>query len=258
MTGTEDTGRRRWVIIAVVGVVVVVAAVVLFLVIRDDGGAPADGPGTTATTAITGSTGTTATAPSTAAPPVTLSPAEAVEVVWPSPAGELRYRDALEAVRGFAEELAGFTDPVYGDDVSAGAGSGEITVRAGATGPTTVVQVWRSGDGSWWVLGAATDDIVLETPVRGTAIDDPLQLSGRARAFEGTVLVSVLARGATDPLGEGVVTGSGSGDLGPFEGEIRWENPGGGWGVVLLVTESAEDGRVMQATAIPVGFIGGD
>jgi hypothetical protein len=39
---------------------------------------------------------------------------------------------------------------------------------------------------------------------------------------------------------------------------VRWENPGGGWGVVLAYTTSAEDNSVVQATAIPVGFIGGD
>lgn len=90
----------------------------------------------------------------------------------------------------------------------------------------------KLSDDTWWVLGAATDDIVLDDPVPGTAIDDPLMLSGQASAFEGTVQVSVFERGDVDALGEGFVTGSGSGEPGPFEGEVRWENPGGGCGVV--------------------------
>lgn len=65
-------------------------------------------------------------------------------------------------------------------------------------------------------------------------------------------------RGQTSPLGTGIVTGRGDGELGEFAGEVRWDNPGGGWGALVLFTTSAEDGRVWQAAALPVGFIGGD
>jgi hypothetical protein len=233
-------------------VVLVAAAVVLLLLFRDDGdNVESGGTDTTTTSTTAATTSSTDTA-------ATISDEEAVSVVWPGPEGELRYDDAMAAARGFAEELVGFTDPVYGDYQGGDSRSGEVEVRAAEAGPVTTVFVRMLSDDSWWVLGAATVDIVLDDPVPGTAIDDPLLLSGQASAFEGTVQVSVFERGELAPLGEGFVTGSGSGEPGPFEGEVRWENPGGGWGVVLLYTVSAEDNSVVQATAIPVGFIGGD
>ena len=83
-------------------------------------------------------------------------------------------------------------------------------------------------------------------------------MEGQAQAFEGTVRVAVYGRGVAEPLGEGFVTGSGGGEMGPFSGEIAWENPGGGWGFVLFAIDSAEDGSPWQVAALPVGFIGGD
>jgi hypothetical protein len=251
MTTRTGGGQPRGLLVAAAVVVLAVAAVVLFLLFRDDGNdVDSGGPDTTT------SSSTTTTAD--IGPAGTISDEEAVNVVWPGPDGELRYDDAMAAVRGFSEELVGFTDPVYGDYQGGDSRSGEVEVRAGEAGPVTTVFVRKLSDDSWWVLGAATEDIVLDSPLPGSAIDDPLLLSGQASAFEGTVQVSVFERGDLAPLGEGFVTGSGSGEPGPFEGEVRWENPRGGWGVVLLYTASAEDNRVVQATAIPVGFIGGD
>jgi hypothetical protein len=158
----------------------------------------------------------------------------------------------------FAVELVGFRSPVIGALREGDSRSGEVPVRAQADGPETTVLVRQLSDGNWWVLGATTESIELDDPIAVTAIDNPLLLAGRARAFEGTVLVAVYERGSTTPLGEGFVTASGTEELGPFTGEIPWDNPGGGWGVVLLHTESAENGQVWEATAVPVGFIGGD
>lgn len=52
--------------------------------------------------------------------------------------------------------------------------------------------------------------------------------------------------------------GAATTELGSFSERVAWSNPGGGWGVVVLSTTSAADGRIWQAMAIPVGFIGGD
>ncbi len=243
-----------------IGVIALLAVVgvVVFLLVRD-GDDEVTTPGTT-TTAPTSSAvpaSTTTEPPTSTAVTGGLTSEEAATVVWPAPDGAVRYADPVEAARGFAG-FAGFAEPLVGELKEGDQRSGEVDVRATEQGPVTTVLVRRMSDDHWWVLGAATDDIVLDDPQPGGAIDDPLQLSGRARAFEGTVQVAVLERGGTEPLGTGVVTGSGGGELGPFEGEVRWSNPGGGWGVVLLFTESMEDGRVWQAAAVPVGFIGGD
>jgi hypothetical protein len=250
---TTNARRTLLAVLAAAAVVAVVALVVL----DDDGDDLATTPstGVTTTTGPTTTTSEPATTPTT--PPGTISAAEAATVVWPDPGGALRYDEPMAAVAGFAEGLAGFDEPVYGEYQAGDSRSGEVEVRALATGPATTVFVRQLSDDTWWILGAATPDIELDDPIAGQAIDTPLVLAGRGRAFEGTIQVSVYQRGVPQPLGGGFVTGSGGSDLGPFNDEVSWQNPGGGWGSVVLYTTSAEDGRVWQAIALPVGFIGG-
>jgi hypothetical protein len=209
-----------------------------------EGSSPSDSSTTT-------SEGTTTTTPGG------LTDEEAATVVWPDPAGTGLYTDPVDAARGFATDLVGFTAPVLGGFQAGDSRSGEVEVRARDAGPVTTVAVRQMSDDNWYVIAATTEQIEVTSPTAGTAIDDPLTVEGRAQAFEGTVQVAVHARGVAEPLGEGFVTGSGS-EMGPFSGEIAWENPGGGWGVVLFVIESGEDGSPWQAAALPVGFIGGD
>jgi hypothetical protein len=184
-----------------------------------------------------------------------LAASEAAQVVWPPPEGELRYDDPEAAARGFAEDLAGFIAPLYGALQEGDARSGEIAVRANERGAVTTVLVRRLSDDHWWVLGAATDDVVVEAPAPGASIASPLVLSGRARAFEGTVQVAVIHRATGTRVGEGFVTGSGSGDLGPFEDTITWPTPTppvAGPAVLLFYTVNMEDGQVWQAAAFPI------
>ncbi|WP_332664731.1 Gmad2 immunoglobulin-like domain-containing protein [Aeromicrobium sp.] len=200
-------------------------------------------------------TATSEPAPTTTAPGA-ITQQEAATVVWPDPAGELRYNDPMTAVAGYAEELIGFDAPAYGEFMPGDSRSGEVELRATARGAVTTVLVRQMGDGNWYVLGSSTPNIELETPAAGASIDDPLSLAGRARAFEGTVQVSVFELGGARPVGEGFVTGRGDGVLGAFSDEVRWDNPGTGRGVLVLYTESAEDGSVWEAMSIPVTFAG--
>ncbi len=220
---------------------------------------PVDTAGTTTSPVTTDPT--TSAAPTTTAPaPATpLSRDEAAFALWPDPAGEARFDDPVEAARSFAVDLVGFDDPVLGELREGDARSGEIELQPSDDGPVSTVLVRQLGeDDSWWVIGMLNDDIVVDDPVGQQAVDHPLLLAGEARAFEGTVEVAVFADGSTEPLGEGFVTGSGGEDLGPFEGEVAFDVPQGGWGTVLFFTTSAEDGSVLVATAVRVGFIGGD
>jgi hypothetical protein len=218
----------------------------------DDAATPTTAPATTTEPATT-----TTTAPTTTT--TGLSPTDQAFVVWPDPGGSLRYDDPVEAATGFATGLVGFTDPVVGPFMEGDSRSGEVEIRAIADGPVTTVLVRKYGpDDAWWVLGSGTADIEVTDPLPQGAIDDPLQVSGRARAFEGTVQVTVVADGSTEVLGSGFVTGSGGIEMGPFEGSIPFESPQGGWGAVIFFTTSAENGQVWQAATVRVGFIGGD
>jgi hypothetical protein len=221
-----------------------------------------DGDTSTPSTSSSASSSTSAPSSTTSAPVTTttaLSVTDRAFVVWPDPGGSLRYDDPVDAARGFAEDLIGFENPILGPFMEGDSRSGEVEVRAVPNGPATTVMVRRIGpEDAWWVLGSVTADIDVTEPIPQSAIDNPLQVRGRARAFEGTVQVAVYRDGSTAPLGSGFVTAGGGSELEPFEGSIPFESPHGGWGAVVFFTTSAEDGQVWQATTVRTGFIGGD
>jgi hypothetical protein len=264
----ERADRTRIGLIAAAVAVVVLAIVLAAILVADDDElTTVDSTTSTSSTTTATSTSTSTSSSTTSSRPSTTSttlPAgevtdeEAATIVWPAPGGGTTYDDPADATEAFATDLVGFTDPIVGDVQQGDSRSGEVEVRSVPDGPVTTVLVREMGDGNWYVIGATTPDIEVDDPVAGTAIDTPLLVAGRARAFEGTVQVAVYERGSGGQLGSGFVTGSGSGELGPFSGSIDWDNPVGGWGNVVFWTSSAEDGRVLQAVAIPVGFIGGD
>jgi hypothetical protein len=197
---------------------------------------------------------------STAAPTTTiaLSVDDRAFVVWPFPNSSVRYTDPVAAATSFAVELVGFVSPVVGTFREGDGRSGEVVVRPSATGPMTTVLVRRFGsDGSWWVIGSVAANIEVTMPVPQSAIDDPLQMAGRSRAFEGTVSVDVVVDGSTARIGSGFVTGASGPDLGPFTGSMRFSSPKGGWGSVIFFTRSMENGRIGEASTVRVGFIGG-
>lgn len=257
---------KPWPAIAL-GVLAAVLAVVLIVVLASDDDEDVTTDDTTTTTTeqttpttedTTTSTTEETTAPASPTEPAGLPDAEAANVVWPDPAGDVGYDEPMAAVEGFAEELAGFVDPAYSEFMQGDARSGEAEVRAQPEGPATTVAVRQMSDDAWYVLFAASSEVELTEPTAQTAIDTPLQVAGQARAFEGQVHIAVFERGSTEPLGEGFVTGGSGEALEPFTGEIDWDNPGGGWGVVVASTEGGPDGTTWAATAVPVGFIGGD
>jgi hypothetical protein len=223
----------------------------------DDGDDVGDGAPTTVTTIVQ---------QTTTAPPVTepggqageLTPAEQATVVWPSVDGDLRSRDAVAAATGFADDYLGFTGPVVGEFRQGDSRSGEVPVRPTATGPETTVLVRQMSDDTWWVLGATTEAIEITEPLAGSAVDDPVQVAGRAWTFEGNVIVEVRSDGSLETLGQAPMTGGGDA-MRPFEGSVTLdERPGQRWGAIVAYSVSAEDGRVWEATVVRVGFIGFD
>lgn len=251
--GVEDAEERsdNRVALGIVALLVVaaIAGLVWWLLADDD-----DEVTSSSTTAPTSESTTSSTASTTTEAPFapTLTDEELATVIWPYQDTSQRFSDPSAAVYSFATELLGFTDPVMGEFAAGDARSGEIELRAKEDGPATTVLVRQLGDDSWWVLGAQTPDIVLEQPEPGASVSSPLQVSGRSRAFEGTVDVAVLRDGDTSPIGTGFVTGGATEQLEPFSGEIEFDAGDAEWGALSLTTTSAEDGRVWQATVIRV------
>jgi hypothetical protein len=200
-------------------------------------------------------------AAATPAPSITPSPPAPDEgnplegAVWPSPESETRYTDPVEAARGFSVEFVGFTDPVLGEFLVADSRSGEVEVKPSEDGPITIVFVRKLTDEDfWWVLGSASQNVIIQNPDVRATVDSPLTVSGQAKAFEGRVQVELRSDGAVAPLFEGAVTGGAVADFGPFEGTFEFSDPGTGGGALIATIPSAEDGSVMEAAVMRVFF----
>jgi hypothetical protein len=180
---------------------------------------------------------------------------ETATAVWPWADSDVRYDDPVAAARGFALDFIGFTDPLIGEFRQGDSRSGEVEVRSIETFAVTTVFVRQLGpDDTWWVLGSATENIVVDTPDALATIASPLTVSGRSRAFEGTVEVEIRADGVAEPVFESFVTGGGVDALGPFVEAFDWPNPGAGSGAIVFQTTSSDDGRIMEAGVFRVFF----
>jgi hypothetical protein len=173
--------------------------------------------------------------------------------------GDELYRDPVRTAREFMRQFIGMTAPVAGEFRAGDPQSGEVEVRPRKNSPfRTTVSVRRTGSGEpvWMVVAAAAERIQLVTPVALDVIASPVLVSGRSSAFEGTVLAQV----KEDGMGPGQFIGQepfigGSGpELEPFQGRVPFQAPRRGAGAVVVLTESAEDGTVEQASAVRVRF----
>ena len=175
--------------------------------------------------------------------------------VWPMPDSETRYTDPVEAARGFAVDFVGFTEPVLGEFLVADSRSGEVEVKPSDDGATTIVFVRKLGDDDfWWVLGSASQNVIIQSPAVRATVDSPLTVSGQARAFEGNVAVELRADGAAEPLFNATVTGGAGPDFGSFEGTFEFSDPGAGGGALVATVPSAEDGSVTEAAVMRLFF----
>lgn len=264
---TSDRSRTPWILAALA---VVVALVIVLVVVASDDDDDDDVATDDTTTSVVDSTTTseaeettttaaeTTTTASTTTAPGTVTDAEAATVAWPDPLAGAGSDDPIEVATEFATEVLGFEDPLVGELQEGDSRSGEVEIRAAADGPVTTVGVRQMSDDRFYVLFAATSEVELLLPTAGSAIDTPLEVEGWGRGFEGQIGIRVHDRTDGAVLGEGFVTGGGVGELEAFSGEIEWDNPGGGWGLVVAAVDGGADGSTWAATALPVGFIGGD
>jgi hypothetical protein len=207
---------------------------------------------TTATTAVARSTSSSVTA-SSAATTTTIPVPDVSTAVWPTVAGHDRYRAAIDAARAFAVGYLHFVDPVVGAFRQGDAHSGEVPIRPRTSGPVTTVLVRQLGsDGTWWVLGATTPNIVIAHPATLSTIASPVELSGTSTAFEATVQYAVREDDQTTPLAEGFVMGGANGTMGPFKTTVVLSRPTSPYGAVTLYTVSSADGHVLEASVIRV------
>lgn len=254
MARTPLTDAQRW-SIAGVAAVATLLVVTLFVVSDGDGDDDTD-VATDTTTSTTEETTTTTTTgvPEESTTTTTFAPAvDPFAVAFPSPMDSRSFEAPPAAARAYATDVLGFTELVLGSSTETGEGTAEVTVQDREDGPVTVVALEQHDDGAWYVLGSSTDDIVVSAPGPGTSLASPFETSGEALAFEGNVEVLVLAQTDPTPIGQGTVTGSGTPPAGPFSGSIQFQPPSEPVaGVLVYRVRSPEDGRVVQATSLPV------
>ena len=249
MDAQQDDHRKR-LFIGIGAAAAIVAVVVGVLVLNGDDDDPVATDGTTTTTTTESTTTTTTVETTTTVPFQTV---DADVAVFPDPTTSRRFDDPVAVTTAFATDFLGFSDPVVGAFAQGDGRSGEVEVRGFPEGAPTVVLVRQLEDDTWFVIGATTDAIRLATPASGDTITSPQPLTGMAYAFEGTVAVSLYVDGTQEPVAETFVTGRGDGVLGDFTGELTFENPTGAThGVLVLTSDSAQDGAPIEASVIRV------
>lgn len=171
------------------------------------------------------------------------------------------FRDAANTARLFADRYLGFTSGQAGAFRSTGTGAGEVGVGFAAGFPaTTVVQVRQLGrtgtGGPWTVVSAASADIEVSAPAASAKVGTPVAVAGRARTFEGNVVVEVREDGmvSKQSLGKGNVTGRGDGVLGAYTGSVAFRRPTKPGGAVVFYEPSAMDGGTLRATVVRIAF----
>ena len=268
MDADDPNGASRWPL--VLGALVILGALIAALVLVRGGDDDSDSAGTsdiatteaaaittpdTTTGTTTGTTAPPDTAPPDTAPPGTDAADATRNAIWPWVDTSTRFADPVEAATSFATDYLGFTDPVVGEFQAGDSRSGEVEITAGNVALTTVIFVRQlTDDESWWVLGAAAQNITVDEPAQGAVVSSPLTISGTASAFEGTVDVELRADGNGEPIYEGFVTGSGSPEPGPYEATIEFTSPGPTGGALVLISRSPEDGSVIEAGALRIFF----
>ena len=176
--------------------------------------------------------------------------------LWPAPGSDERFTAPEEAARSFASNFIGFEEVVVGSFQAGDPSSGEVPVQPRANGPITRVLVRQLEPGSWWATGAVNDQIRIDSPEPGALASSPLKVTGAAQAFEGNVQVEVRADNASEPVGNGFVTGA-QDQMGPFDGLIRFDEAAAKpakYGALLLIEQDANVGHVNKATVIRIRF----
>jgi len=249
------TDAQRWTLGGIAALVVLVLAVVFVLAAGDD----EDDAATIGTTAAETTTTATTTEPTTTVGGETTttgpfpSDVDQFAVAFPSPADSRRFDAPAAAARAFATDVLGFTEFVMGGPIETGEDTAMVGVQEREDGPETIVYVQRMADETWYAVGAGTEDITVDAPAPGTSLASPFETSGQALAFEGTVEVVVVSQREAAPLGQGVVTGSGTPPPGPYRGKIEFRPPPEPvGGVVVYRIRSGDDGRVIRAAAVRV------
>jgi len=170
------------------------------------------------------------------------------------PVGASTFTAPEEVARAFVADYVGFTEPIVGTMAAGDTRSGEVPVRTTERGPVTTVLVRQLDGVHWWVLGASSPNLILDSPAANEVIGSPVTLRGRSTAFEAQIRTEVRQDGTAPPLGEGTAMGGSMGEMGPFSDVLAFTRPSAARGAVMLSTRSMMDGTIAEATVVRIAF----
>lgn len=177
------------------------------------------------------------------------------ETIWPLTSSTTRFADPMKAAASFAVAYVGFTDPFVSMPRAGSKDHVAVSLRSTSLGPVTTVVLQRlTNAGTWWVVGAKSKDIQVTWPTSRALVRSPVTLRGRSTAFEAVVNVTIRDDRSLRPLVSTTVRGGSMGVMGPFAQSVSFASARTRDGAVVFRIRSAKDGRVVEATVVPIRF----
>jgi len=254
--------RRRVVLAAGTTLAVVAVAIAVPVLVGDPDRVTTDTTPATSPTSSPPEPGTTGPGPTTSVPGAGDDAALRDAVLWPSPDGP-GVTSAREAAVSFLTDVVGVTDPALSSFQSErpDVGTFDLYERSESGEPRTgsvasTLEVRQFDDSRWFVTAASSSDVVISSPTWLTAVSSPLAVAGEGHGFEGTLVVSLLARSSADsgdPLGSVTVQGGSGEALEPFSGSLVFDPPASpDTGILLASDTSGLENAVPRFSALAV------
>lgn len=273
-TKTVTAQRRRRTVAALAAAAVIVPVALVVRAAWDDDGvviqnepapaptsvtpAPSTAPATTAPVTVVTTAPTVApttdvqttsgTAPATSAP---VDPPPEFAFVFGGSS------DLAFMVDRFVRQWLGLTEAELGDFVATGPDAGDVPVHTrredGTPGRIVSTLSLRSLNGSWYVTGARSDDIVVASPVTGSTVGSPVTVSGEGTGFENTMLAEVRDTSGGQ-LGTAVTIADSPepGVRGSFTVDVEWVGPASASGAVIVRADVGGSFATPAFVVVPV------
>jgi hypothetical protein len=158
--------------------------------------------------------------------------------IWPA-AGGTTYAEPVAAADGFLREVLGVEDAPLSEFQADGDGAGSVDVHARAEDGQTRDQVVATVElvqdaGNWYVTGATSADVVVESPAPMAGVGSTITVTGRSHGFEGHLLVTVATPDTPDtPLASATAIGGSGEALEPFSTDLAIAQSPGGLGILV-------------------------
>ena len=185
-------------------------------------------------------------------------------MVWPNTPPQEWPTTPDEAAAAFAEhvalgERAAVPRPAVQDGTTATAELPRLAEDGTPFGVASVInmQTVQLNDGStaWVVIGAQSEEIVVDFPATGELLAGGTFVRGQGRGFEGTIIFRIEDRDGQ--LGTALAQGGALGENQPFETHVLFDQrpASGDWGILTGYSTSPVDGSLSALTMVPTRLV---